>query len=113
MSHMNNEGCHRLPLERSTINTMKQVIVKFVNRKDSEAIKKYIIKSKVFVSHSLCSYYQYLWGKCKDLKRKGRVSQFFCLEAVVIVRVTENSLAIKILNEKDLMVYQECPPDSV
>ena len=38
MSHMNNEGCHRLPLERSTINTMKQVIVKFVNRKDSEAI---------------------------------------------------------------------------
>ena len=29
------------------------------------------------------------------------------------IRVTKNSPAIKILHERDLMVYQEFPPDSV
>ena len=35
---MDFEGCHRLPLGRNTTNTMKQVIVKFVNQKHSEAM---------------------------------------------------------------------------
>ena len=56
--------CHRLPLERNATNTNKRVIVKFVNRKHFEAMlqcKKDINnKSKVFVSHSLCSYYSLL-----------------------------------------------------
>ena len=63
------EGCHRLPLGRNVTNTNKRVIVKFVNRKHSEAMlqrKKDIIKkSKVFVSHLLCPYYRFLSGKCK------------------------------------------------
>ena len=75
------EGCHRLPLGRNATNTTKRVIVKFVNRKHSEAMlqrKKDINqKSKVFVSHSLCPYYRFLWGKCKELQRKGRINQFF------------------------------------
>ena len=69
-------------------------------------------KNKVFVTHSLCPYYCFLWGKCKDLQRKDRISQVFCLGAVVIIRVSENSPVIKILHERDPMVYQECPPDS-
>ena len=32
------EGCHRLPLGRNATNTTKRVIVKFVNRKYSEAM---------------------------------------------------------------------------
>ena len=32
---------------------------------------------------------------------------------VVTIRVTEKSPAMKILYEKDLMVYQEYPPESV
>ena len=112
---MDIEGCHRLPIGRNTTNTTKRVIVKFVNRKHSEAMlqqKKKDInsKNKVFVTHSLCPYYRFLWGKCKDLQRKGRISQVFCLGAVGTIRVTENSPAIKILHERDLMVYQECPP---
>ena len=75
------EGCHRLPLGRNATNTTKRVIVKFVNRKHSEAMlqrKKDINqKSKVFVSHSLCPYYRFLWGKCKELQRKGRINQVF------------------------------------
>ena len=111
------EGCQRLPLGRNAANTTKRVIVKFVNRKHLETMlqgKKDISKkSKVFVSHSLCPYYQFLWGKWKELQRKGQVNQVFCLGAVVSIRITENSPAIKILHEKDLMVWQECPQVSV
>ena len=110
------EGCHRLPLGRNATNT-KRVIVKFVNRKHSEVMlqhKKDINqKSKVFVSHSLCPYYRFVWGKCKELQRKGRINQVFCLGAVVTVRITENSPAIKILHEKDLLACQECSPELV
>ena len=35
---MDTEGCHRLPIGRNTTNTTKRVIVKFVNRKHSEAM---------------------------------------------------------------------------
>ena len=66
-------------------------------------------KNKVSVTHSLFPYYRFLWGKCKDLQGKGRISQVFCLEAVMTIRVTVNSPVIKILHEKDLIVYQECP----
>ena len=38
ISPMDNEGCHRLPLGRNITNTTKRVIVKFVNRKHSEAM---------------------------------------------------------------------------
>ena len=55
---MDIEGCHRLPLGRNSTNTVERVIVKFVNRKHSEAMlqrKKNInSKNKVFVTHSLC-----------------------------------------------------------
>ena len=109
------EGCHRLPLGRNSTNSTKRFIVKFVNRKHSEAMllqKKDInFKNKFFVTHSLCPYYRFLWSKCKDLQRKGRISEVFYLGAVVTV-ITENSPAIKILHESDLMVYQECPTDS-
>ena len=111
------EGCHRLPLGRNATSTTKCVIVKFVNKKHSEAMlwcKKDINKkSKVFVSHLLCPYYQFLWGKCKELQRKGWANQVFCLGAIVTIRITENSPAIKTLLEKDLVVCQECPPESV
>ena len=70
ISRMDIEGCHRLPLGRSTNNTTKRVIVKFVNRKHSEVMlqrKKDInSKNKVYLTHSLCLYYRFLWGKCKD-----------------------------------------------
>ena len=68
ISPMDIEGCHRFPHVRNTTNTAKRVIVKFVNRKHSEAMlqrKKDInSKNKVFVTHLLCPYHRFLWGKC-------------------------------------------------
>ena len=67
-----------------------------VNRKHSELMlswkKSISSKSKVYISHLLCPYYRYIWGKCKDLQRKGKVSQVFCLGVIVTIRVTENGL---------------------
>ena len=72
ISHMDIEGCHRLPLSRNTSGDTKRVIVKFVNRKHSEdmlRLKKIItFRSKDFISNLLCPYYRYLWGKCKELQ---------------------------------------------
>ena len=81
MSPMDIEGCHRLPLGRNSTNTLKQVIVKFVNRNHCEAMlqwKKDInSKNKVFVTHPLCPYYCFPWGNCKDLQRKGMIRQVY------------------------------------
>ena len=78
ISHMDIKGCHRFTFGRNTTNTTKLVIVKFANRKHSEAMlerKKDInSKNKVFVTHSLCPYYRFLWGKGEDLQKKGRIS---------------------------------------
>ena len=105
IGHMDIEGCHRLPLSRNNAGGTKRVIVKFVNRKHSEdmlRLKKIISsRSKVFISNSLCPFYRYLWGKCKDLKRRGIFNQGFCLGAVVTIKVSENGPLVKIYHEND------------
>ena len=90
------EGCHHLPLGCNSTTDNKRVIVKFVNRKHSELMvcskKSISSKSKIYINHLLCHYYCYIWRKCKDLQRKDKVSQVFCLGAVVTIRVIENVL---------------------
>ena len=58
------QDCHRVPLGRNATNTNKRVMVKFVNRKHSEAMlqreKDINKKSTVFVNRSLCPYYHFL-----------------------------------------------------
>ena len=83
------EGCHRLPLSRNSRGQDKRVIVKFVNRKHSEALLRYKkrissksfshlnVPNKIFISVSLCPYYRYIWGKCKDLQRQDQVNHVF------------------------------------
>ena len=92
---LNTEGCHRLTLGRNATNTNKREIVKFVNRKHSEAMlqcrKVMNKKSKVYRSYSLCPYYRFLWGKRKELQRKGRVDQVFCLGAAVTARLLKKN----------------------
>ena len=69
IGHMNIEGCHRLPLSRNNSGGTKRVIVNFVNRKRSEDVLRLKIvssRSQVFTSNSLCPYYRYLWGNCKN-----------------------------------------------
>ena len=105
------EACHRLPSENVNTSNSKRVIVKFVNRKHSEAmlrLKKSINShSNAYITNSLCPYYWFLCDKCKDLQRKGLINQVFCLGAVVTIKIRENGPPIKIFHENDFLVYQE------
>ena len=75
--------------------------------------KKVIIqKSKVYISNSLCLYYLCLWGKCKDQQKKGNTAIFFCLGAVVIIRVTENSPTLKRLYRMPHEIQMDCQKPS-
>ena len=64
-------------------------------------------RSNVYITKSLCPYYRFLWGKCKDLQRKGLIKEVFCLGAVATIKVRKNGLPIKIFHENDMLVYQE------
>ena len=102
------EVFHRLPLSRNSRGRDKRVIVKFVNRKYAEALlkdKKQIsgkkvghlhVTNKVFVSASLCPYYGYIWGKCKDLLRQGKIHHVFCRGGIVCIKLSENGSPVKL-----------------
>ena len=93
---------------------IKRVIGKFVNRKNAEALlkdKKWIsgksfghlhVTNKVFVSVSLCPYYRYIWGKCKDLQRQGKVHHVFCLGGIVCIKLSENGSPVTLLHVSDI-----------
>ena len=97
------KGSHTPSLGMNATNTTQRVIVKFVNRKHSEAMlqrKKDINqKSKVLVSHSLCPSIINI-GFCGESAKNCREKVFFCLGAVVTLRITENNPTDKILHEK-------------
>ena len=111
------EGCHRLPLSRNSRGQDKRVNVKFVNRKHLEALLRYKkqisskslnhlnVPNKVFVSVSLCSYYRYIWVKCKDLQRQGQVNHVFCLGGVVCIKFSENGSPTKLYQMKDIPYF--------
>ena len=115
LSQKNIEGYHRLPASRYTRDSNKRVTVNFVNRKHPESLprnRKFIssknfshlnVHGKVFVSVSLCPYYRYIWGKCKDLQRRGKIYQVFCLGGTIAVKVTERSSARKIFRDSGIL----------
>ena len=78
------EACHRLPSGRVNTSNSKCVIVKFVNRKHSEAmlrLKKSINpRSNVYITNSPYPYYRFLSGKCKEkgLNKLGFLSWCSC-----------------------------------
>ena len=115
--HNDIEGCHRLSVSRYSRGDNKRVIIKFVNRKHSETLlykKKSTssrdfsninISSKIFVSVSLCPYYRFIWGKCKDLQRRGKIDQVFCHGRTVLVMFFESGNPVKIYHVTDIPAF--------
>ena len=113
------EGCHRLPASRYSRSDNKRVIVKFLNRKHSKSLlnkRKSIssrdfsninISSKIFVSVSLCPYYRFIWGKCKDLQRRGKIHQVFCLGGTVLGELSESGNPLKISHVTDIPTFND------
>ena len=115
---MDIEACDRPPITRNATNVSKSVIVKFVNRKHAESIlpKKFTlsptdfsrlnINNKVYVNPSLCLYYRYLWGRCKDLQRRNMIHHVLCLGRVVAIKLTDQSLPLNIYHGSDIPYSQ-------
>ena len=91
------EGCHCLLVSRYSKDSNTRVIVKFVNKKHPEAMlrnKKSISNKNFFhwmfivrsLFVSLCPYYWHIWGKCKDLQRRG--SLFIYLFSIYLLLTT-------------------------
>ena len=59
------------------------------------------INNKVYVNPSLCPYYCYLWGRCKDLQCRKMIHHVFCLGSVVAIKLTDEPLPLKICRDSD------------
>ena len=64
------------------------------------------VTNKVFVSVSFCTY---IWGKCKDLQRQGKVQHVFCLGGIVCIKLSENGSPVKLNHISDIPNF---PSDS-
>ena len=63
--------------------------------------------NKIYVNPSLCPYYRYLWGRCKDLqRRKITLHYIFCLKSVVAIKLTKQTLPLKIYYESGIPYSQ-------
>ena len=102
------EACHRLPVRSNATNTSKRVIVKFVNWKHTESIlpktftlsftdfSRLNINNKVYVSPSLY----------KNLQHRKMIHHVFCLGSVVAIKLTDQSLSLKIYHGIDIPYSQ-------
>ena len=93
-----------------------RTIVKFTNRKDCLRILrgKRQLKSldpaavdlpegtKIFVNESLSPYYRGIWNKCKKLRDKQKVHQYYTVNGLICLRIEEFGQAKIITHMVDL-----------
>ena len=110
------QACHRLK-------DKDRAIVKFTNRKDCLRILrvKRQLKgldpaavdwpegTKIFVNESLRSYYRGIWNKCKKLRDKQKVHQYYPINGLIRLRMEEPGQAKIITHVVDLKI---CSPIS-
>ena len=109
------QACHRLK-------DIDQTIVKFTNRKDCLRILrvKRQLKgldpsamdlpegTKVFINESLCPYYRVIWNKCKKLRDKQKVYQYYTINGLIRLLIEESGQTKTITHMVDL---QNLSPD--
>ena len=108
------QACHSVKNNRT--------IVKFSHRKDFPQIlmvKKQLKNldyalfnfpdgTNIFVNESLCSYYKGLRNKCKAVKNKNKLDQFYTINGIVRVKLVEHGPATTVTHISDL---EELFPD--
>ena len=102
------EACHRVK--------NNWTIVKFSNRKDCLQIlrvKKQLKDlnctlfnfpdgTKIFLNESICPYYIELWNKCKAIKNKNKLHQFYTINGIIKVKLVEHSSVKTVTHISDL-----------
>ena len=47
-------------------------------------------RTKIFVDESLCPYYRGIWNKCKKLRDKQKVHQYYTINSLIRSRIEES-----------------------
>ena len=108
------QACHHLKDKDWTI-------VKFTNKKDCQlkgldlaAVVKRQLKgldpagvdlpegTKIFINESLCPYYRGIWNKCKKLRVKQKVHQYYTINCLTRLQIEEFGQAKIITHIVDL-----------
>ena len=108
------QACHRLK-------DKDQTIVKFNSRKD--CLRILMVKrqlkgldlsgvelsegTKIFINESLCPYYRGIWNKCKKLRAKQKVYQYYTINGLICLRIEESGQAKTITHMVDPQI---CSP---
>ena len=58
--------------------------------------------TKIFANESLCPYYQGIWNKCKKLRDKQKVHQYYTINGLIYLRTKESGQAKIITHMIDL-----------
>ena len=56
------------------------------------------------VSVSICAYYYFIWGKWKDLQRRGKIHQVICLGGTTIIIISEFGNPVEICHVNDISI---------
>ena len=111
VSETNIEACHKLPVRRNATIVSKgysQICGPETCRIHS--VKNVYLElygnNKVYVNPSLCPYYHYLWGWFKDLQLRVMIHHVFCIVNVVSIKLTDQSLPLKIYHDSDIRYSQ-------
>ena len=59
-------------------------------------------ETKIFINESLCPYYRGLWNKCKKLRDKQKVYQYYTINELICLRSEESGQAKTITHMGDL-----------
>ena len=95
------QACHHLKDKNWTI-------VKFTNKKDCQlkgldpAGVDLPEGTKIFINESLCPYYRGIWNKCKKLRVKQKVHQYYTINCLTRLQIEEFGQAKIITHMVDL-----------
>ena len=109
----NIEACHRL--KSNDNGRSNKVIVKFSKRKDMVRVmnkKKFLNldgtgfppNASLFINPSLCSYYKYLWSKCKALWSGELISSFWVSNGSLRIKLGDDTVK-SATHKDDLKVF--------
>ena len=109
----NIEACHRL--KSNDNGRSNKVIVKFSKRKDMIRVmnkKKFLNldgtgfppNTSLFINPSLCSYYKYLWSKCKALWSGELISSFWVSNGSLRIKLGDDTVK-SATHKDDLKVF--------
>ena len=58
--------------------------------------------TKLFINESFCPYYRGIWSKCKNLREKQKVYQYYTINGLIRLRIEESGQAKAITHIVDL-----------